>query len=127
MLDMHFLSDKAMLKYNLEREEPMYDDFDEGTFFIKIDNTDWWVLGINEQQNIVYAQCDTNVRGLNGISTTAIESLELNEYALIGVQRSFVPGMISTRVIENPIDDVKDFISSGQVFKLKYIGVDLQL
>ena len=127
MLDMHCLTDKAMLKYNLKYDEPISNDFDKGSFFIRIGYSDWWVIGIDESQNIVYAEYDSNVRGLDGISTTAIEELELNEYVLMGVQETFIPGMTSTRVIEDPIDDVKSFISSKQVFKLKYIGADLKL
>ena len=127
MLDMHCLTDKAMLKYNLKYDEPISNDFDKGSFFIRIGYSDWWVIGIDESQNIIYAEHDSNVRGLDGISTTAIEELELNEYVLMGVQETFIPGMTSTRVIEDPIDDVKSFISSKQVFKLKYIGADLKL
>lgn len=127
MLDMHCLTDKAMLKYNLKYDEPISNDFDKGSFFIRIGYSDWWVVGIDENQNIIYAEYDSNVRGLDGISTTAIEELELNEYVLMGVQETFIPGMTSTRVIEDPIDDVKSFISSKQVFKLKYIGADLKL
>jgi hypothetical protein len=127
MLDMHCLTNKAMLKYNLKYDEPISNDFDKGSFFIRIGYSDWWVVGIDENQNIVYAEYDSNVRELDGISTTAIEELELNEYVLMGVQETFIPGMTSTRVIEDPIDDVKSFISSKQVFKLKYIGADLKL
>ena len=127
MLDMHCLTDKAMLKYNLKYDEPISNDFDKGSFFIRIGYSDWWVIGIDESQNIIYAEYDSNVREIDGISTTAIEELELNEYVLMGVQETFIPGMTSTRVIEDPIDDVKSFISSKQVFKLKYIGADLKL
>lgn len=117
MVDMHFISEKDAFKYNLEKDEMRkYGScFEEYEYTWKIDNTDWWVVGINTKTNIVYAQIDQ-------LSFGAIQDLELNNYALIGVVEEFEPGMISTRNFENPTKDIKEFIEEKMVYKLEYRG-----
>lgn len=119
MLDLHNLTNKQMDKYNLYNEEELiYSMFDEDEFFIKI-GTDWWVVGIDEENDIVYAENDQDYVG--GLPNASIEELEENGYAILGIQYEFIPGMISTRDKENPIDDVKEFIEAGKIYKLKLL------
>ena len=111
MLDLRNLTDRDMTKYELCK-----DNIDNDTFFIRIDDSEWWVVGIDEQNDIIYAQNDK-------ISHYDIDTLSELDYILLGTQKDFVPGMTSTRTEYDPIDDVKDFIEHNTVYKLKYIGI----
>ena len=125
MLDMHFLTEKAMYKYNLEKRVDE-NGCDNGACFITLQGSEWWVLGIDEEKNLLYAQYDGD--GIfHGIDTCGINELEDNEYVLVGCCTDYVPGMISTRSISDPIADVKKFIQSGTVYRIKYIGVDISI
>ena len=125
MLDMHFLSEKAMWKYNLEKKTDEL-GCDPGASFIKLSNSDWWVLAIDEEKNLLYVQYDGD--GIfHGIDNSAIEALEINDYVLVGCCDRYVDGMISTRSIGEPRDDVRDFIDAGTVYRIKYVGPDVSL
>lgn len=121
MLDMHFLSKKDMTKYNLQKD---VNDLgcDKGASFIRIKDSEWIVLGIDEKQDILYVANDGDgiFHNLDGYS---IDDLEENDYILLGRQKEYISGMISTRNIADPVDDVKNFIDMGVVYKVKYIGV----
>lgn len=120
MLNMHNLSEQDIFKYNLEIIA--FDISDDDEFFVNIENSSWWVLGIDEEKDILYVENDGD--GIfHNISYADIEDLELNNYTLIGVVDEFIDGMISTRDNENPIQDVKDFIDAKCVYKVKYGGI----
>lgn len=125
MLDMHTLSQKAMFKYNLEKKTDEL-GCDDGAYFITLINSDWWVLGIDEEKNLLYVQYDGDSI-FHNIDTYGIDDLENNDYTLVGCCTKYVPGMISTRSITDPIKDVKSFIKSGTVYRIKYIGPDMPL
>ena len=120
MLDMHFLTQKTMYKYNLEKQKDEC-GCDPGAFFIKLQNSEWWVLGIDEEKNLLYVQYDGD-SVFHNIDTRGINDLEDNDYVLVGCCDEYVPGIISTRDIANPISDAKDFINSGTVYRIKYVG-----
>lgn len=114
------LTEEQLFKYNLEIIA--FDISDDDEFFVNIENSSWWVLGIDEVNDILYVQNDGD--GIfHNISYADIEALELNNYILIGVVDEFIPGMISTRDNENPIQDAKDFIDAKCVYKVKYGGI----
>ena len=117
MVDMHFIPNEVTEKYNLEKENmnqhgPFFFDFE---YTWKIKNSDWWVIGINTQTNTVYAQIDY-------LDPRAIQDLNLNDYVLVNLVEEFQPGMISTRDMQNPTEDIKDFIKQQTVYELKYVG-----
>ena len=114
MVDMHNIDPKTILKFNLEKEEMKVhgDTFEEYEYVWKIDDSEWWVMGINTKTNTVYAQIDS-------IYPTAIRDLTNNNYVLIGIVDEFQPGMISTRDWFNPIKDIKDFIKEECVYELR--------
>lgn len=119
MINLKEINKETISKYNLE---VINFDIDENEFFIMIENSSWWVLGIDEKEDILYVQNDGD--GIfNNISFNDIQDLEINNYTLIGVVDEFIPGMISTRNNEEPIEDAKDFVKSKMVYKVKYGGV----
>lgn len=124
MLNMHSISQKAMYKYNLEKR--VGNGCDDGGCFITLQNSEWLILGIDEEKNLLYAQYDGD--GIfHNIGTSGIDELENNDYVLVGCCTKYVPGMTSTRSISDPINDVKDFIKSGTVYRIKYIGPDISI
>lgn len=121
MLDLNNLTKEQLIKYNLEIDDNC-SGFEDNEFFIRIEHSDWWVVGIDETKDIIYVQNDGD--GIfHNISYTDIEDLEMNNYALIGVQRTFIDGMISTADKEDPIGDVIDWIDAKRVYKIKYGGI----
>lgn len=125
MLDMHFISEKAMYKYNLEKKIDE-NGCDDGAYFIRLIDSEWWILGIDEEENLLYAQYDGD--GIfHSINTCGINDLEDNDYVLVGCCTKYVPGIISTRSISDPIADAKDFIQSGTVYRIKYVGPDISI
>ena len=120
MLDIKNLTKEQLEKYNLEIIA--FDISDDDEFFVQIQDSSWWVLGIDEEKDILYVENDGD--GIfHNISYSDIEDLELNNYILIGVVDEFIPGMISTRHNENPIEDVQSFIDMKCVYKVKYGGI----
>lgn len=118
MINLKEISQETISKYNLEIIDF---DIDENEFFIMIKNSLWWVLGIDEEKDLLYVQYDGD-GVFHNIDTRGINDLEDNDYVLVGCCDEYVPGIISTRDIANPIDDAKDFINSGTVYRIKYIG-----
>lgn len=114
MVDMHNIDPKTILKFNLEKEEMKIhgDTFEEYEYVWKIDDSEWWVVGINTETNTVYAQIDS-------IYPTAIRDLTNNNYVLVGMVDEFQPGMISTRNWFSPVEDIKDFIEEECVYELR--------
>lgn len=118
MINLKEISQETISKYNLEIIDF---DIDENEFFIMIKNSLWWVLGIDEEKDLLYVQYDGD-GVFHNIDTRGINDLEDNDYVLVGCCDEYVPGIISTRDIANPIDDAKDFINLGTVYRIKYVG-----
>lgn len=131
MLNMRELSTKALDKYNLEKDLCMTEYHrsyvDIGGYMINISLSDWWVLGIDECKNIVYAQMDHH-RYADGISISAIKSLTENEYVLIGLCEEFVDGIDSTRKVDKKqgVEEAKEYIDNDVVYILKYVGINME-
>ena len=131
MLNMRELSTKALDKYNLEKNLCMHESYrsyvDIGGYIVNIALSDWWVLGIDDYKNIVYAQMDHHSYA-DGIGISAIRSLTEAEYVLLGVCENFVDGLDSTRKIDKKdgIEEVKEYIDDEVVYVLKYVGINME-
>ena len=124
MLDIRRLNDKAMKKYNLEMHTGL--GCSDGGFFLNIANSDWWVMGIDESKNIVYAQIDGSMY-FDGVGYHEIRRLAQKDYVIIDICDEYVKGMDSTRVNEcEALEDVKDFIQAKCVYILKYVGINME-
>ena len=55
MINLKEINKETISKYNLE---VINFDIDENELFIMIKNSSWWVLGIDEKENILYVQND---------------------------------------------------------------------
>ena len=119
MIDLRFITDEQVEKFNLEVEESC------AMTFLKIKGTDFWVIGIDETTNTIYAQMDYGKVNWNQIRWLADE-----KYCIVGVLTQHIPGLYDTRGIENYEDDelineAYNYVDDETVFIIKKGGENL--
>lgn len=90
MIDLRFITDEQMKEFNLEIHESC------GMTFLKIKGTNFWVLGIDEETNTIYAQHDYGV-----IKWDNIRWLADAKYHIVGVLTQHISGLYDTRKYED--------------------------
>jgi len=119
MIDLRFITDEQMEKFNLEVSESC------GMTFLKIKGTDFWVLGIDEKTNTIYAQHDYGVIKWDNIRWLA----DVN-YHIAGVLTQHIPGLYDTREYEDfdkeeLFTSACDYVDDECVFIIKKGGENL--
>lgn len=119
MIDLRFITDEQMKEFNLEIYESC------GMTFLKIKGTDFWVLGIDEETNTIYAQHDYGV-----VKWDNIRWLADAKYHIVGVLTQHIPGLYDTREYEDfdkesLYDSACDFVDDETVFIIKKGGENL--
>ena len=90
MIDLRFINDKQIKEYNLEIHDSC------GMSFLNIKGTDFWVIGIDETTNTIYAQMD-----YGKVSWDHIRWLADANYHIAGVLTQHIPGLYDTREYED--------------------------
>lgn len=119
MIDLRFVTNKQIKKFNLEVQESY------GMTFLKIKGTDFWVLGIDEETNTIYAQMD-----YGKVDWDHIKWLADVDYHIAGVLTQHIPGLYDTREYEDCdkeslYDSACDFVDDETVFIIKKGGENL--
>lgn len=119
MIDLTKITEEQMEEYRLEK------NVHYGMNFINIKGTDFWVLGIDETTNTIYAQFD-----YGKISWDHIRWLADEKYCIVGVLTQHIPGLYDTRGIEYYEDDelineAYNYVDDETVFIIKKGGENL--
>lgn len=119
MIDLNNITEEQMNKYGLEWNKHY------GMDFINIKETDFWVLGIDETTDTIYAQFD-----YGKISWDHIRWLADEKYCIVGVLTQHIPGLYDTRGIENYegnklINEAYNYVDDETVFIIKKGGENL--
>lgn len=119
MIDLTKITEEQMEEYNLEIDDSC------GMSFLKIKGTDFWVIGINETTNTIYAQMD-----YGKVSWDHIRWLADANYHITGVLTQHIPGLYDTRNYEDfdkeaLFTSAYDFVDDECVFIIKKGGENL--
>lgn len=118
MIDLRNITEEQMEEYELEWSQHY------GMDFINIKGTDFWVLGIDETTNTIYAHFDYGEVSWNQINWLADEG-----YCITGTLNKHISGLYDSRDFKNldgtDINEAYDYVDDETVFIIKKGGENL--